>query len=66
MTAVNVMHAILFPSSQSGITVKFFLTIDATESILVSVGEVSSSFVMSVASERICYEVKEAGQGKVR
>jgi hypothetical protein len=52
---IDVMHATLSSSNQSSVTINFFLTIDATESILVSVGEVSSSFVTSVAAERFCY-----------
>jgi hypothetical protein len=51
---INVMHATLSSFNQSSFTMKFFLTIDATESILVSVGEVSSSFVTSVAFEGFC------------
>lgn len=53
---VDVMQTTLSCSNQSSITIKFLLTIDATESILVSVGEVSSSFVTSVAFEGFCYE----------
>lgn len=64
---INVIQTTLSCSNQSRVTIKFLLTIDATESTLVSMGEVSSSCVTSVTFEGFCYEkVKETEQGKVR
>jgi hypothetical protein len=62
---INVMHATFSSSNQSSVTIRFLLTIDATESILVNVGEVSSSFVTPVASDGFCRENRRR-QGKVR
>ena len=54
--SIDVKQTALSCSNRSSITIKLLLTIDATESTLVSIGEESSSCVTSVTFDWFYYE----------